>query len=87
VSAKRYREPRILSGMKRRYVRCRECRAAYYYDFVPFGLSSPIMATRCGHSIGHDDLNADTITRSAFLRAHRTPSRRLAGRRSTRGAS
>lgn len=40
---------RMKSGMRRQWVRCRECGWVGYYDYTPYSLSSPVMTLGCGH--------------------------------------
>lgn len=65
------RLPRLARGMVRQFIRCRECGRPYFYDYQPFSLGNPLLATPCGHSIGApsgDRLNAYRITPSEFYR-------------------
>lgn len=66
---KRVRLPRVAKGYRRRFVRCKRCRRVYYYDFIPYSLSSPMMVTNCGHSIGARDYGLKDITEADFRAA------------------
>ena len=39
----------IPKGMKRQWVRCKECGNVACYDFIPFSLANPILTLPCGH--------------------------------------
>lgn len=67
---KKFPIPKLAKGYERQFIRCRMrgCRRAYYYDFIPYSLASPVRATACGHSIGHRDLNVDEIDEATFHR-------------------
>lgn len=54
--------PPIPVGKNRQWLECKECGLVAYYDFIPYGLSSPITWTTCGHSTGYSDLNCHRIT-------------------------
>ena len=41
-------------GMKRQWVKCKQCGDIAYYDYIPFGLSTPIMTLPCHHGIAID---------------------------------
>jgi hypothetical protein len=62
----RVRLPRIAKGYKRKFVRCKRCRRVYYYDFVPYSLSKPLLAIPCGHGIGARDYNLTSITEAEY---------------------
>jgi hypothetical protein len=63
-----YTEPPIDKGLKRAYVKCKVCGKPYFYDYIPYGLSSPIIVSDCGHSIGAFDRNLQTIPRDEWLK-------------------
>ena len=52
--------PPVPKGMKRQWVRCKDkkCKRVFYYDYVPYGISNPIMTMPCGHGIGAGFNNA-----------------------------
>lgn len=55
--------PKLKSGYERKWMQCKECKRVYYYDYIPYSLSAPIMTTNCGHSIGYDrDMNCIEIS-------------------------
>lgn len=41
--------PEIPKGHNRQWVKCPTCEKAYYYDYVPYSLSTPIMTLPCHH--------------------------------------
>lgn len=45
------RLPKPEGSRCRAFVACVECGRATYYDYVPFGLSSPVATLPCGHGI------------------------------------
>ncbi len=51
---KHHKIPAIAKGCKRQWVKCKECGKVYWYDYVPFSLSQPIMEMPCGHGLGQD---------------------------------
>lgn len=59
----------IEQGYQRKWLQCKECKKVYYYDFVPYSLSNPIMYTDCGHSLGYPrgDLNCKEISADEAL--------------------
>lgn len=68
--------PKIRDGHKRTYIRCKTCECCYYYDYVPYSLSSGITAMPCGHDIGRYTREAvEKITRGEFDagKKHREP--------------
>lgn len=56
--------PSVPEGYKRKWFRCkrRGCRRVFYMDFIPYAISSPIMVTPCGHSLGCRDYSMAEIT-------------------------
>lgn len=65
------RKPRVrlpkanVTGEKRQWVKCRTCGTVAYYDYIPYGLSNPIMVLGCGHTpvvVRNGDIGADRIT-------------------------
>ena len=50
----RVRLPAIRKGYVRKFVRCKTkgCGRVFYYDYVPYSLSNPIMTMPCAHGIG-----------------------------------
>lgn len=61
--------PKLAKGMKRQWLRCRTCSGVAYYDYHPYSLSTPLMATPCGHGAGERDLGCDHITESEAIAA------------------
>jgi hypothetical protein len=70
MTAAKAKVPPIRRGMKRRFMRCRAkgCGRVYFYDFIPYGMSRPIIITPCGHSLGSRDLQVSTITEAEYHR-------------------
>jgi hypothetical protein len=46
------KEPKLVQGMKRQWVRCKECSNVAFYDYLPYSLSNPVMTAPCGHGLG-----------------------------------
>lgn len=44
---KRNADPKPSRGLKRQWVRCRECDWIGYYDYVPYGLVRSILTMGC----------------------------------------
>jgi hypothetical protein len=44
----------IPKGMKRQWTKCRTCGNVAYYDYLPYGLSNPVMSLPCHHGVGGD---------------------------------
>ena len=63
----KWEEPEIVQGMKRQYCKCKVCGVPYFYDCIPYSLSSPILTTPCNHGIGSNDSALKTITRKEFM--------------------
>lgn len=42
--------PTLERGYKRQWVSCKKCHEIYYYDYIPYGLSSPYMILPCNHA-------------------------------------
>lgn len=65
----RIRLPRPVSGYKRKFLRCkrRGCKRVFYYDYVPYSLSTPVYVQPCGHNIGErEKIFAVDITEKEF---------------------
>lgn len=45
------RLPKIWTGHKRAWVRCKECGRIQYYQYVPYSLGFPAMTLACGHGL------------------------------------
>jgi hypothetical protein len=43
--------PPVKKGYNRQWVKCKECGAPSYYDYVPYSLSNPIKILPCGHGL------------------------------------
>jgi len=48
-------------GDTREWRKCRDCAKVFSYDYLPYSIGNPMRWTPCGHSLGHRDLNCDTI--------------------------
>ena len=48
-------------GYTRKWLQCKTCENVYYYDYVPYSLSNPIMWLPCHHNAPgrqlHDSVN------------------------------
>ncbi|NID14345.1 hypothetical protein [Luteibacter yeojuensis] len=49
TETQRVKIPAVISGYKRQWVECRECKAVAYYDFIPYSLSSHLATMPCHH--------------------------------------
>lgn len=66
------RLPAVRKNHKRAYVRCKQCNETYWYDYVPYSLSNPIMCLPCCHGIGVPWVNRVTyIKRNEFYASKR----------------
>jgi hypothetical protein len=56
--------PPVPEGYERNYIQCNKCGRVYYYNFVPYSLSTPICTLNCGHDFKHDTVS---ITEADFM--------------------
>jgi hypothetical protein len=64
---RQWKEPPIESGLKRAYTVCGTCGKPYYYDYVPFGLSSNIITLSCGHGMTEHRSGLKDVPRETFI--------------------
>lgn len=41
--------PAVAKGLRRKWVKCKTCGRASFYDYVPYSLSNAIHTKPCGH--------------------------------------
>jgi hypothetical protein len=60
--------PEVADGLRRKYLQCTRCGRTYYYDYIPYGLSNPILFLHCGHSTGRrwQDATVEVDERTAL---------------------
>ena len=49
---KKLRIPKVSDGNKRDWIKCKKCGEVYFYDYLPFGIGTPITWLKCGHDFG-----------------------------------
>ena len=62
---------RLVSGYKRQWIRCPECKKIYYMDYIPYSIGNPIRWLPCNHDFGHRFSDfIERITEEDVLRTH-----------------
>lgn len=50
-----FEPPKVTSGYKRQWVKCKICGNVSFYDYVPYSLSIPIMLPPCHHRMNDQE--------------------------------